>query len=447
MSSRCALIRPNCQGVQWEMQEPLGAEAVCGYLRKHGLEARVFDRQIGATAAQISAYEPDFVGFSLMTAADVVDALRLLQRLKTPGRRFFAGGLYVTCQYDVCRSLFPEDTVLIIEEGEGPVLSLVTGRDHPFPGPDEWAFASRDELDRYLDRGGVINIRTARGCRGNCAFCTTPGKKLRRLETRDISLVAEEMAYLAGEGYPPIFNFTDDEFGDAKRIFDLIEAVKKTGVRAAFSMELRPSVLCSISSEEWTQMHQGGLCRVFTGLENLNPVTLKKWHKPTDPEKLMEAIKRCRASGILCEAGYILFHEETTPKEAHAQVHTLRENGLFTPKAALSRLALFPGSELYQEKGIKTGMRLCDLKRDTEELWNDWSIRLGDYYRLWSRYSRMLPKAACMSFLYNGDSKLRELLMILEKIDSISYEILEGKIPSGADKEVLDALGRSIIVP
>ena len=46
-----------------------------------------------------------------------------------------------------------EDTVLIPGEGEGPVWELVTFgkvRGGPRPGPNDWAFASRENLSEYL---------------------------------------------------------------------------------------------------------------------------------------------------------------------------------------------------------------------------------------------------------------------------------------------------------
>ena len=44
---------------------------------------------------------------------------------------------------------------------------------------------------------------------------------MRRYAARDTAKVAEEMAALSGEGYLPVFCFTDDEFGGADRILAL----------------------------------------------------------------------------------------------------------------------------------------------------------------------------------------------------------------------------------
>ena len=467
---KCAIIRPRCEGFVWECEEPLGAEAIVGFLREHGIASRLFDRRIGASVREIRDYEPDAVGFSLMTQEDAPDALRLLQQLKTPERIFFAGGLFVTTEPARCRALFPKSTYLIRGEGEGPVLSLLTGRKVPSPGPDGWSFASRDDLSVYLAGGGAIHLRGSRGCRGNCAFCTTPGLFHGHHETRSISLLVREMVQIASKRHLPVFNFTDDEFGDLDRVEELIFELKRQSLKAAFSLELRPSVVCQGTPALWERLHQGGLCRIFTGLENLDPKTLRRWHKPTDPQKLLQAVSVCEDSGILCETGYILFHDHSRADTVRSQVRALHSLGRFTPKVALSILHLYPGSELHAlafpaKAHGATGPHSCtsSLKdpagyegpsrsfpsdsplRSTSEtgcaapaallpdaalLYETWSGLLGECCRTWSECAARLPNAACRAFL-TGDSREKDLLLgTLRSINDRSYEIVEG--PSSA---------------
>ena len=436
---KCAIVRPLSAGWTWELEEPLGAEAIVGYLRERGIDSRVFDRRIGASVSDIRAYTPDLVGFSLMTAEDVPDALRLLQQLKLPGRRFFAGGLFVTGEEMRCRALFPKDTVLIRGEGEGPVLSLVTGKEEKAPDPDGWAFAARDDLAVYLAEGGAIHIRSSRGCRGMCRFCTTPGTFHSRHEERDISLVAEEMAAIAAQGHPPVFNFTDDEFGDLDRIAVLIEELDRRNVRAAFSLELRPPIVCLGSADLWKKLHRGGLCRVFTGLENLDRQVLRNWQKPTDPDRLLAAVKVCEEAGILCETGYILFHEKSSAASVLAQAEALHRLGRFTPKIALSILHRYPGSALFGESETgRTGP--VTLPGDAAELYERWSEMLSECCRLWSDCAARLPNAACRGFL-SGDLRQRDLLRrALGEINELTWDIIQEKPVSAAKKEELYAL-------
>lgn len=441
---RCAIIRPRAEGTVWELEEPLGAEAICGYLRERGIESRVFDRRIGAKLSQIEDYAPDAAGFSIMTQEDVPDALRLLQQLKKPGRVFFAGGLYVTGEESRCRALFPKDTALIRGEGEGPVLSLLTGRTVSPPDPDGWAFASRDDLSVYLAKGGAIHLRGSRGCRGGCGFCTTPGCAHGRHETRSIDLIVQEMVSITGQGHMPVFNFTDDEFGDLERIQELIRALDKAHLKAAFSMELRPRTVCRGTPAIWQELHRGGLCRIFTGLENLDPATLRRWNKPTDPQLLLAAAEQCEQAGIICETGYILFHEQSSASSVMQQVRQLHQHGRFTPKAALSILHLYPGSRLYAESGIDRAGPVV-LTSEANALYESWSAVLGEYCELWSACAAKLPNAACRSFLTGDDREKVLLQRALRAVNALTYETVEGHECSTSAKEAMYALCRSAL--
>ena len=428
---RVALIRPIYDGDDSEFQEPLGAEAICGYLREHGIETRVFDRMLGTGCMEIDTFNPDWVGFSLMTSADVPDALRLRQMLQCAGRRFFAGGLFVTTCPKKARALFPSDTVLVSGEGEGPVLELVkTGeiQGKLKPGPDEWAYASRDQLSEYLSRGGVINIRTSRGCKGICAFCSTPNSGMPSgHETRSTDKIADEMLYICQKGYEPIYNFTDDMFGDHTRIQALEEALQLRGLRAAFSLEMRAAEIIQAPAEIWEQLHQGGLCRVFTGLESLNSRTLAAWGKPVNTRKLLLAVKKMQESGISCEVGYILWHTKTIPEDAYEEAKQLHEYGLLSPKSALSRLVLFPGSRLYEEAGAQD-VCLCRLSPAAEQMYTRWETVLFPLRKLWTAASCAMPRMCSVAYLHGEtEPSLQRLISCRERIRELTWDALSCK--------------------
>ena len=443
---RIALVRPLCSYDEPEFQEPLGAEAVCGYLREKGLECRVFDRLLGVTTADLAAYEPDWVGFSLLTDADVPDALRLVQMLRAPGRRFFAGGMFVTMEQERAAALFPKDTVLICGEGEGPVYALVTGGSMEGgrrPGPDEWAFASRDDLPAYLQRGGVISLRTSRGCRGSCAFCTTPSRQeeTRRYAARDTAKVAEEMAALSGEGHLPVFCFTDDEFGGADRILALEAELERRGLKAAFSLEMRAADIVSTSCGLWPVLHDGGLCRIFTGLESFNADTRRRWNKPVDVPALVEAVRCRKKSGIACEVGYILWHEHSTADSVRREAEQLHDHGLLSPKTALSRLILFPGSRLHKMAGIR-GTAQAPLPGEVRGLFDRWDSLLQPLSPLWIQASILLPGMACRAWLGKDPSLYLELTDCIETIKEQTYISLAGD--SRPDNRLCRELGEKI---
>lgn len=435
---RVALIRPLCDVADPEFQEPLGAEAICGFLREKQLNARVFDRLLGAGIGEINAWQPDWIGFSLMTLSDVPDALRLQQMLERGGRRFFAGGLFVTTCPEQARALFPAETVLIPGEGEGPVWELVTTgavRGRCFPGPDEWAQASRDQLSRYLERGGVINIRSSRGCLGNCAFCTTPRLSAcpGRHETRSVEKIADEMEGLIRCGYPAVFNFTDDMFGDHRRVEALVRILRVRKLRAAFSLEMRTGEVVRTPAALWPILHEGGLCRVFTGLESLDPETLACWQKPVPLDLFPSALRALQESGIACETGYILWHDRTTPDTARREAEELHRLGVLSPKSALSRLFLYPGSLLHTRRKAE-GIVPCPLRPDAHLLLSRWESLLQPLFPLWIAASCAYPERVCRAFLHPEEQPaLRSLSACLRTLREMTWQSLSEDRPASAD--------------
>ena len=436
---RVALVRPLYGHADPEFQEPLGAEAICGFLREKKLEARGFDRLLGVGISEIDAWNPDWIGFSLMTDSDVPDALRLQQLLERDGRRFFAGGLFVTTCPERARALFPSETVLVSGEGEGPVWELVTtgavqGRCHP--GPDEWAQASRDDLSAYLERGGVINIRSSRGCLGSCAFCTTPQFSAcpGRHEARSIEKIADEMEGLIRSGFPPVFNFTDDMFGDHRRIEALVRQLRERNLRAAFSLEMRAGEVVRTPAGLWPVLHEGGLCRVFTGLESLDPATLACWRKPVPLDAFPAALQALRESGIACETGYILWHDRTTPDTARREAAGLHRLDVLSPKSALSRLVLFPGSMLHSRRKAE-GITLCPLQPDARLLLSRWETLLKPLFPLWTAASCAYPARVCRSFLHPEEqATLRALSGCLRTIRELTWQSLSADILPSAEE-------------
>ena len=437
---RIALIRPLFDGEEFEFQEPCGAQAICGYLRDNGYECSVFDRRIGASVSDIESYAPDCVGFSVMTQGDVPDALRLLLELKNGRRRFFAGGLFITTESGKAAALFTQDTFLISGEGELPVVNYIRSLENKPPlqkdylCPDDWAFQSRENIGVYLKKGGVVNIRSSRGCRGNCAFCTTPGlpPELRRFQSRDITLVADEIENAMPLMGKPIVNFTDDEFGDLSRIKELEDELQKRGLKVAFSLELRAAEMQKASAGDWRRLHRGGLCRVFTGLESISNDTLKKWHKPIHTGELIESIAECNQSGIVCEVGYILWHPDQTVDGALSEMVYLHRYGLFSPKIALSRLILLPGSELHSLYG-RNGVYPAPLSKEAESFYNRIRALIDPLSELRNKCAAALPNAACASFLSGDTGRKDKLISLMDRINDLSYNAVMNLKAPGED--------------
>lgn len=446
MPARIVLVRPAAEGEQEEFREPLGIESIAAFLLCHGHECVLLDRQLehaatGDFCKRVMSLAPDIVGFSVMTAEDMPDTLRLVQRLSggcvTRGgkrSRMVAGGLFITTSTDMARALFPKDVLLLTGEGEAALLALADGKspDGASPNgtticPDAWAMAYRPQLEAYLARSAAISVRSARGCPGGCAFCSTPSLpgQAGRYCPRSISLVADEVEMLAKRvmdaGRLPVFDFVDDCFGELDRVTALTQELNRRDVKAAFSLELRAQSLCSAELSLLKQLKHGGLCRVFTGLESINAQTQRYFGKPIEVRRFLDGAQKMRRADIELQTGYILWHPLSSAAGAREEMRLAYEHGLFSPKLALSRLMLYPGSRLYEQAGMRGGMKPAELAPDAYACYEWIKGRLSLLYELWVTCAAALAYEVCRAHLTGDASRRDGLRALLREINDRSY--------------------------
>ena len=433
-----ALIRPLHGGEELEFQEPLGIECLAGALIAAGREVTLFDRRLYERQEALPRFWEDFfacgpfevVGFSVMTAEDLPDALRMLQRIRREWSRarFMLGGLYVTLAGEALRPLVPDTVELVSGEGEGALLGL------PF-GPESWKPAYRPQLTDYLREGCVINLRGARGCPGACAFCATPGlpPELRTWKGRAIPEIADEIETLVGFG--AIFNFVEDDFGALSRVEELDEELRARDLRIAYSLQLRGAALLKEDDLEarMAHLHDGGFCRLFIGVESLSEEALRAWHKPLDLEALIQMLHRIERAGIAVHIGYILWHAGSTPESVRDEVTLLRQQGFFSTKCVFNRMILFAGSALA---GGEPHSRWQALSPDCEAWYRELTSRLKPIYNAWVAGATDLPRLVALAHLTGDDRAQRRVEALLEECDALAYAaVVEGAYPNDLDAQ------------
>ena len=178
-----------------------------------------------------------------------------------------------------------------------------------------------------------------------------------------LSLVVDEMeaeaARLTRAGLPAVFNFVDDDFGPLERVEELAYELRRRQLRVAFALEMRLASLIGQPdlATRLARLHEAGLTRIFVGVESLNPDTLRRWHKAYDVTRLPEVLAACAEAGITLQAGYILWHADQTVTGACAEVEALARMGLYSHRAALSRLIVFPGCALAETNADSMGFQ------------------------------------------------------------------------------------------
>ena len=441
---------------------------------------------------------PTLIGLSLMTSADVPDARRIMSRLGAwwPDARFVAGGVFVTTAPDVAALKLPKGVVLMRGEGEVQLLELVrdastrddcglqpasqfaqdrsdrvaSRRAPSFPddnapqpalarpdtfalqpnSPDEWAIPYRPNLERYARLRCAVNVQTSRGCPGACAFCATPSlpRELRRWAPRDEALVLDEIQEAAerlmAAGFPPVFNFVDDDFGPLERLESFAEGLIARKLRIAFACEMRFASLAGQSNlaERLAHLHDAGLTRVFFGIESLDPATHSDWKKPMDLKALPHVLECFRTAGVSVQVGYILWHGAQTLRNAEREVDQLHEMGIYSHRAVLSRLIVFPGSALARGALIdgsslhvqgalagapdSGGFEPMDLA--AEEFHRRFSEAASELTQEWTNLAIAEPYTSAEAFLSGDDADARELRKRLAEVNEESYWLFKEMI-------------------
>lgn len=464
---RVALIRASSHSGVKESAEPLGIEAIAAVLRKNRIDCRLFDRELISFDQAVNAileYKPSLLGFSVLLEENAPDAIRLMLRIKErTDVPCIVGGIFITTSYEQARALFPGDCKLIEGEGETAILRICSeltnkrypDMEKPHLSPDEWPWAYRPRLQEYLDIGAPISIRTSRGCPGSCRFCATPNMPhgLNKWQGRKVSDVADEMLSLCKKYKPFVFNFIDDDFGPVSRVEELIDELKKRRLRCAFSLQLRVDAVCRVINLAMTmkKLNEGGLSRVFIGLESFDKLTLDYFGKKIDPEEALEAFQVMRDSGVAVDIGYILWHPLSTPDSVRYEAKRLKDAGFLSTKTIISKLMMFPGCDL--QRGFKRGSFAMSAGNYYETV----RERIAPLYEVWLKGALDVPlrySLVCADQVEGAFEKIRMVKEQLNWLDELSYRILlnpesvsEAVILETAYdvREELNAIGSAIV--
>ncbi len=212
-----------------------------------------------------------------------------------------------------------------------------------------------------------------RGCPFSCSFCTIINVQGRKSRHRDADDVERLIRANAAQGVRAYF-ITDDNFARNKNweaIFDrMIHLRENEGLSTISTIQV--DTLCHTIPRFVEKAARAGCKRVFIGLENINPDSLKSASKGqnriTEYRKLFQA---WRKAGVITYAGYILGFPTDTPETIERDIKIVQRE-LSVDILEFFVLTPLPGSadhrDLYQ-KGVwmDPDMNKYDLEHVTTE--------------------------------------------------------------------------------
>ena len=230
------------------------------------------------------------------------------------GIKTVAGGRHAVHFADECEKHFdavvtgePESNVpaLIADFERGELKKRYSSPSH---GPEAIRPYRYDLVDFKSNKIRLPGIEASRGCPFTCNFCVLTGHEKYRY--RPVKQVVEEIEFKMRWNknyfglFDNVFSFLDNNLGGSPRYLrELCEALvplKKTwGCALTFNV---------LKDEETVRLMAKAGCRyVYTGLESLNPDSIKAMNKGQNKiSEVDEVIRRCFRSGIMLSFGLLV---------------------------------------------------------------------------------------------------------------------------------------------
>ena len=278
--------------------------------------------------------------------------------------------------------------------------------------------------------GELACFDAGRGCPFTCSFCTIINVQGRKSRFRDADDIERLIRANAAQGVDRYF-ITDDNFARNKNweaIFDrIIDLHEREGLNTNFIIQV--DTLAHKIPNFVEKAARAGCKRVFIGLENINPDSLKSASKGqnriTEYRKMLQA---WRNAGVITYAGYILGFPTDTPQTIERDIRIIQRE-LPIDMLEFFCLTPLPGSQDHKElteKGVwmDPDMNKYDLEHVvtghplmSKEEWQGIYDRAWDIYYSPEHIETLLKRAVA-----TGIKPARLAGMIFDFYGSYRYE-------------------------
>jgi anaerobic magnesium-protoporphyrin IX monomethyl ester cyclase len=347
---------------------PLGLLYVAAYAEKEGHQVVVRDLAVRKNKEDIVYKAYDIVGISTDTTR-YRQALQLAKRAKGSGCTVVMGEILSTKRVDFIVRGEGEVTfselVVALQKNDGEFHSvqgisffsngqIVRTPPRPFmenldslPLPARHLIQMDDYRKTKLGDQEITPLITSRGCPYQCAFCASShffGKKVR---TRSVDSVLNELEEVYHRYHFNAVAFVDDTFNlFPKRVIEVCHGIIEKKLNLRWWCLSRVDLL--LQNEEMVkEMVRAGAKSVFIGVESFNAKTLEELRKGIDVESTVYAVEMLKRNGLEIHASYILGGLHETAGMIHETIRFAKR--LNTNVAQFSILTPYPGTAIYEQ--------------------------------------------------------------------------------------------------
>ena len=265
---------------------PLGMAVIASALSKNGHDVCQFDFLTDENPMErlikvIKEYSPDYAGISIRNIDEVDSLGNNIEIFKNEKEIVKVIRKYTDVPIIIGGSAFsamPEEILKFIDAdygivggGEKPICSLIENLNNGIPvrrilrqgnnPPDAQEVMSplweKSIVDYYLDKSGLLNIQTKRGCPYKCSYCIYPHLEGSRFRFRDPESVIYSLERAVKLYNARSFFFTDSVFNDPNgHYLDLAEKIISSGLKIKWAGYFRPK---GLGVEELRLLKRSGL--------------------------------------------------------------------------------------------------------------------------------------------------------------------------------------------
>jgi radical SAM superfamily enzyme YgiQ (UPF0313 family) len=307
-------------------------------------------------------------------------ALDIARPLLAAGIKVAIGGFHVSGLLAMLPELTPElrealdmGITLFAGEAEGRMDEILRAAYHGQLKPLYNFMADQPHLEqrpqpylptRYVRRyaGELASFDAGRGCPFSCSFCTIINVQGRKSRYRTADDVEALMRRAHADGIKSYF-ITDDNFARNRNWEAILDRIIELKRKEKFKINIIMQVdtLCHKIPRFVEKAAQAGCKKVFIGLENINPESLKGASKGqnliTEYRTMLQAWRKAK---VLTYAGYILGFPGDTPESIERDIRII-QNELPIDIMEFFMLSPAPGSKDHQQMYLRGDWMADDL--------------------------------------------------------------------------------------
>lgn len=217
----------------------------------------------------------------------------------------------------------------------------------PLPPKQSCIIPERSEelINFYWKQGGQINIQMKRGCPYRCIYCTYPALEGKKVISREVESVVDEMEMLYNTYGVDQFFMVDNVLNiRAQTVDQLAREIIRRKLKVRWTGYFMPRGVTNEAVRLWKE---AGLQSIEFGVDTLAPLLFERYKKDFSLQDVKQAAHACAKAKVPYSVFLILGgpgETQATVEESITECQNLPDSVIFI----LIGMRIYPGTEIYR---------------------------------------------------------------------------------------------------